>query len=97
MSRFDHVFLPLPIKGSGPAYLFGTHAPWAALDIFDSETNIHAPNESMRLHDFRYMTAFIIATAIELWNLTQPHMYTNTSRVSEKKESKHSGNANSAI
>jgi acetylornithine deacetylase/succinyl-diaminopimelate desuccinylase-like protein len=35
-------------------------------DIFDPETNIHAPNESMRLKDFRHMTAFIAAVAIEL-------------------------------
>jgi hypothetical protein len=27
---------------------------------------MHAPNESMRLIDFRYMTAFIGAVAIEL-------------------------------
>jgi acetylornithine deacetylase/succinyl-diaminopimelate desuccinylase-like protein len=53
-------------QGSGPAYLFGTHTPWAMCDIFDPETNIHAPNESMRLKDFRYMTAFIAAVAIEL-------------------------------
>ena len=53
-------------QGSGPAYLFGTHTPWAMSDIFDPETNIHAPNESMRLRDFRHMTAFIAAVAIEL-------------------------------
>jgi len=53
-------------QGSGPAYLFGTHTPWAICDIFDPETNIHAPNESMRLKDFRHMTAFIAAVAIEL-------------------------------
>jgi acetylornithine deacetylase/succinyl-diaminopimelate desuccinylase-like protein len=35
-------------------------------DISDPETNLHAPNESMRLKDFRHMTAFIAAIAIEL-------------------------------
>jgi acetylornithine deacetylase/succinyl-diaminopimelate desuccinylase-like protein len=53
-------------QGSGPAYLFGNHTPWAMCDISDPETNMHAPNESMRLIDFRYMTAFIGAVAIEL-------------------------------
>jgi acetylornithine deacetylase/succinyl-diaminopimelate desuccinylase-like protein len=52
--------------GSGPAYLFGAHTPWAGCGTFDPETNIHAPNESMRIDDFRYMTAFIAAIAIEL-------------------------------
>ena len=53
-------------QGSGPAYLFGDHTPWAMCDISDPETNLHAPNESMRLKDFRHMTAFIAAIAIEL-------------------------------
>jgi acetylornithine deacetylase/succinyl-diaminopimelate desuccinylase-like protein len=53
-------------QGSGPAYLFGAYTPWAMCSTFDPETNIHAPNESMRLNDFRYMTAFIAATATEL-------------------------------
>jgi acetylornithine deacetylase/succinyl-diaminopimelate desuccinylase-like protein len=53
-------------EGSGPAYLFGAHTPWAMCDFFDPEVNLHAPNESMRLHDFRYMTAFIAALAVEL-------------------------------
>jgi acetylornithine deacetylase/succinyl-diaminopimelate desuccinylase-like protein len=53
-------------QGSGPAYLFGVHTPWAMCDISDPETNLHAPNESMRLKDFRHMTAFIGAIAIEL-------------------------------
>jgi acetylornithine deacetylase/succinyl-diaminopimelate desuccinylase-like protein len=53
-------------QGSGPAYLFGNHTPWAMCEIPDPETNIHAPNESMRLVDLRYMTAFIGAVAIEL-------------------------------
>ena len=53
-------------QGSGPAYLFGTYTPWASCGTFDPEANIHAPNESVRLNDFRYMTAFIAATAIEL-------------------------------
>jgi len=53
-------------QGSGPAYLFGAHTAWAMCDIFDPENNIHAPNESIRLRDFRYMTAFIAAIAIEL-------------------------------
>lgn len=52
--------------GSGPAYLFGAYTPWASCGIFDPETNIHAPNESIRLSDFRYMTAFIAAIATEL-------------------------------
>jgi acetylornithine deacetylase/succinyl-diaminopimelate desuccinylase-like protein len=53
-------------QGSGPAYLFGDYTPWALCDIFDPEVNIHAPNESMRIRDFRQMTAFIGAIAIEL-------------------------------
>jgi acetylornithine deacetylase/succinyl-diaminopimelate desuccinylase-like protein len=53
-------------EGSGPAYLFGVHTPWALCDFFDPEVNLHAPNESMRLHDFRYMTAFIAALAAKL-------------------------------
>ena len=53
-------------QGSGPAYLFGPHTPWAMCDIFDPETNLHAPNESMRLLDFRHMTAFIAAIAVQL-------------------------------
>lgn len=53
-------------QGSGPAYLFGPYTPWAYCSAFDPETNIHAPNESMRLNDFRYMTAFIGAIATEL-------------------------------
>jgi len=53
-------------QGSGPAYLFGPYTPWASCSTFDPETNIHAPNESMRLNDLRYMTAFIAAIATEL-------------------------------
>jgi acetylornithine deacetylase/succinyl-diaminopimelate desuccinylase-like protein len=53
-------------QGSGPAYLFGHHTPWAMGEFPDPEANIHAPNESMRLADFRYMTAFIGAVAIAL-------------------------------
>jgi acetylornithine deacetylase/succinyl-diaminopimelate desuccinylase-like protein len=53
-------------SGSGPAHLFGPHTPWAMCSFFDPETNIHAPNESMRLRDFRFMTAFNAAIAIEL-------------------------------
>jgi acetylornithine deacetylase/succinyl-diaminopimelate desuccinylase-like protein len=52
--------------GSGPAFLFGDYTPWAMCSTFDPEQNIHAPNESMRLNDFKYMTAFIAAIAIEL-------------------------------
>jgi acetylornithine deacetylase/succinyl-diaminopimelate desuccinylase-like protein len=52
--------------GSGPAYLFGAHTPWASCGIFDPESNVHAPNESMRIEDFRSMTAFIAAIALEL-------------------------------
>jgi len=53
-------------QGSGPAYLFGNRTPWALCEIPDPEANTHAPNESMRLVDFRYMTSFIGAIAIEL-------------------------------
>lgn len=52
--------------GSGPAYLFGPYTPWASCGTADAEANIHAPNESMRLDHFRYMTAFIAAIAAEL-------------------------------
>jgi len=61
----EAVLLPSS-QGSGPAYLFGAYTPWASCSTFDPETNIHAPNESMRLSDFRYMTAFVSAIAIEL-------------------------------
>jgi len=53
-------------QASGPAYLFGPHTPWAMCATPDPETNAHAPNESMRLSDLRYMTAFIGAIATEL-------------------------------
>jgi len=53
-------------QGSGPAYLFGAHTPWASCGIFDAEANVHAPNESMRLSDLRYMTAFIAALVTEI-------------------------------
>jgi len=53
-------------QASGPAYLFGAHTPWAICSTPDPETNAHAPNESIRLSDFRYMTAFIGAIATEL-------------------------------
>ncbi len=53
-------------QGSGPAYLFGGYTPWAYCSTFDPESNIHAPNESMRLIDLRYMTAFNGAIAAEL-------------------------------
>lgn len=52
-------------QGSGPAYLFGSYTPWAACGTFDPEANIHAPNESMRLNDLRYMTAFVAAITTE--------------------------------
>jgi len=52
--------------GSGPAYLFGDYTPWASCEVFDPEENLHAPNESMRLKDIRYMTAFIAAVTTEL-------------------------------
>lgn len=61
----DPVLFPSS-PGSGPAYLFGAYTPWAACGTFDPESNIHAPNESMRIDDFRYMTAFIAAIAIKL-------------------------------
>ena len=53
-------------QGSGPAYLFGSYTPWASCGTFDPEDNIHAPNESIRLNDLRYMTALIGAVATEL-------------------------------
>lgn len=61
----DAVVVPSS-QGSGPAYLFGSHTPWAACGTFDPEDNIHAPNESMRLNDLRHMTAFIAAVTTEL-------------------------------
>jgi len=64
-SGIDPVLIPSS-PGSGPAYLFGDYTPWASCETFDPESNIHAPNESMRLNDLRYMTAFIAAIAIEL-------------------------------
>ena len=53
-------------QGSGPAYLFGAYTPWASCDTFDAETNVHAPNESIRSNDLRYMTAFVAAVATEI-------------------------------
>ena len=53
-------------QGSGPAYLFGAYTPWAMCGTPDPENNIHAPNESIKLNDWRYMTAFIGAIAAEL-------------------------------
>jgi acetylornithine deacetylase/succinyl-diaminopimelate desuccinylase-like protein len=53
-------------QGSGPAFLFGAHTPWAICSTPDPETNAHAPNESVRLSDFRYMTAFIAAIGTDL-------------------------------
>lgn len=53
-------------QGSGPAYLFGQYTPWAACGTFDPEANVHAPNESMRQTDLKYMTAFIAAIVTEL-------------------------------
>lgn len=53
-------------QASGPAYLFGAHTPWTMCATPDPETNAHAPNESMRLSDFRYMTAFVSAIATEI-------------------------------
>jgi len=60
----DAVLLPSS-QGSGPAYLFGPHTPWAACGTFDPEANAHAPNESMSTHDLRCMTAFVAAVAAE--------------------------------
>jgi acetylornithine deacetylase/succinyl-diaminopimelate desuccinylase-like protein len=54
--------------GSGPAYLFGPHTPWAMCETFDPEKNIHAPNESIRLTDLKNMTAFIAAITTQLGN-----------------------------
>jgi len=53
-------------QGSGPAYLFGAHTPWTLCSTPDPEENIHAPNESLRLSDFRYATAFVTAITAEL-------------------------------
>jgi acetylornithine deacetylase/succinyl-diaminopimelate desuccinylase-like protein len=64
-SSMEPVLFPSS-PGSGPAYLFGAHTPWASCGTFDPESNVHAPNESMRIEDFRCMTAFIAAIAIEL-------------------------------
>lgn len=61
----DAILIPSS-PGSGPAYLFGPYTPWACCSAFDPETNIHAPNESMRLNDLRYMTAFVASIATEL-------------------------------
>jgi len=64
-SKREPVLFPSS-AGSGPAYLFGAYTPWAGCSTFDPESNVHAPNESMRIDDFRYMTAFIAAVATEL-------------------------------
>jgi acetylornithine deacetylase/succinyl-diaminopimelate desuccinylase-like protein len=61
----DAVLFP-SAAGSGPAYLFGQYTPWAMSGTADPEGNIHAPNESLRLNDLRYMTALIGALAAEL-------------------------------
>jgi acetylornithine deacetylase/succinyl-diaminopimelate desuccinylase-like protein len=61
----DPVLIPSS-PGSGPAYLFGAYTPWASCGTFDPEANIHAPNESLRLNDLRYMTAFVAAIVTEL-------------------------------
>ena len=61
----DPILFP-SAQGSGPAYLFGPYTPWASCGTFDPESNVHAPNESMRLDDLRYMTAFVAAIATEL-------------------------------
>ncbi len=53
-------------QGSGPAYLFGAYTPWAMCGTPDPENNIHAPNESIKLNDWRHMTALIGALAVEL-------------------------------
>jgi acetylornithine deacetylase/succinyl-diaminopimelate desuccinylase-like protein len=53
-------------QGSGPAYVFGPHTPWAICSTPDPKENTHAPNESIELSDFRYMTAFIGAIATQL-------------------------------
>ena len=52
--------------GSGPAFLFGKHTPWAMCGPLDPQSNAHAPNESMSIIELRYMTALIGATAVEL-------------------------------
>jgi acetylornithine deacetylase/succinyl-diaminopimelate desuccinylase-like protein len=64
-TKIDPVLFPSH-QGSGPAFLFGAYTPWAICSTPDPETNAHAPNESVRLNDFRYMTAFIGAIAAEL-------------------------------
>jgi acetylornithine deacetylase/succinyl-diaminopimelate desuccinylase-like protein len=61
----DPVLFPSS-PGSGPAYLFGPYTPWAMCGTFDPESNIHAPNESVRIDDLRHMTAFVAAIATEL-------------------------------
>lgn len=52
--------------GSGPAYLFGPNTPFAMCDSEDTESRVHAPNESIRLIDFQYSAAFVAAIALEL-------------------------------
>lgn len=61
----DAVLFP-SAAGSGPGYLFGPYTPWAMSGTADPEGNAHAPNESLRLNDLRYMTALIGALAAEL-------------------------------
>lgn len=63
-SGIDPVLIPSS-PGSGPAYLFGDYTPWASCSAPDPESNIHAPNESMKVNDLRYMTAFIAAMVTE--------------------------------
>jgi acetylornithine deacetylase/succinyl-diaminopimelate desuccinylase-like protein len=64
-TEIDPVVFPSH-QASGPAYLFGPYTPWVMCSTADPEANGHAPNESMRLSDFKYMTAFVGAIATEL-------------------------------
>ncbi len=61
----EPMFIPSS-PGSGPAYLFRPYTPWATCETFDSEKNIHAPNESLRLNDLKNMTAFTAALTTQL-------------------------------
>jgi len=58
--------------GSGPAYLFGQHTPWASIGPVDPNHNFHAPNESISITELRYMTALVGATLLELGQESGP-------------------------